>query len=103
MHLPTPDELDHLSGSIDCPITWCEGLRSEHGGEGGSPDTWLHSGSDRALSDLALGFYSAEGSAGRSYHLALSVDADFDSAELSELATRLRTLAAELDVRSASL
>lgn len=43
MSLNLPPELaDQLGRRIDCPVSWCSGIWLEHGGDGASPDEWVH-------------------------------------------------------------
>lgn len=36
------EALESAARSIDCPIEWCSGEWLDHGGQGQSPESWVH-------------------------------------------------------------
>ncbi|MGP6203904.1 DUF6907 domain-containing protein [Microbacterium sp. F2] len=94
-------ETGYGTGTFDCPIAWCDGRTEEHGGDGGSPDDWLHS-CDVARPALrgsrtSLVQRIAEGGGPSRVSLVVSVDADYALDEAREVAAELRAIAEILE------
>jgi hypothetical protein len=81
-----------------CPIEWCDGDLEQHGGDGNSPDAWVHA--DAQWRDLPGGARAgryAHGGQSAEWSLVLDVE-HFSSGTLGELAERLRAIATALEV-----
>lgn len=89
-----------MSDRFECPISFCDGYRFEHGDDGAMPDTWFHRGADELLPMAAHGSLCADGSGPVEYALSLAFDGAFDATALRVVAAELRGLAEVLEQRS---
>lgn len=86
---------------FDCPISWCSGEAYDHGLDGEPPERWLHMAESIDLHGLGITARSQQGTGPARHYVALTLEAEYDTAEARDLAARLR-LAADLIERAAA-
>jgi hypothetical protein len=85
-----------------CPLSWCVGGLSEHGGDGADPSGWLHQGEICRLDGIGFGRIYREGTGRLCYYAHLELEHAGGAADLTALIASMesaaRTLRVELEL-----
>lgn len=78
--------------SIDCPVSWCQGLLMDHGADGAPPDEWLHSDDGVELVHGAALYRWRKGTDSDNWDLVVGGNVLGSGSDLSLLAEKLRDI-----------